>query len=151
LFFFGLSTWTAGAGAVTAEDAAGAGATSSPPVAPLVPELPAEDDTASSETLDRFGRGEGSAVADPRLPRPAAGAGSSLSLLLDDEPAPRPPRSPRAGRDALDFDALDDAEEASDESELEPPDPVVSAYAIGMAAIPVPIPNATANAPIRPI
>jgi hypothetical protein len=155
LFLFGASTRTAGAGAVTAEDAAGAGAASSLPVAPLVPELPAEEEDArSSETLDRFWRGEGfSAVADPRLPRPAAGAGSSpslLELLDDDEPPSRPPRSPRAGRDVPDFDALED-EEALDASELEPDDPVVSAYAIGIAAIPVPMPSATARAPIRPI
>ena len=156
LFLFGASTRTAGAGAVTAEDAAGAGAASSLPVAPLVPELPAEEeDGRSSETLDRFWRGEGfSAVADPRLPRPAAGAGSSLSLLLepldDDEPPSRPPRSPRAGRDVPDFDAPED-EEALEASELEPDDPVVSAYAIGIAAIPVPMPSATARAPIRPM
>jgi hypothetical protein len=155
LFLLELSARTAGAGAVTAEEAAGAGAASSSPVAPLVPELPAgvEDGTASSETLDRFWRGEGfSAVTDPRLPRPAAGAGSSPSalLLFEDEPASRPPRSPRAGRDVPDFDALED-EEALDASELEPDDPVVSAYAIGIAAIPVPMPRATASAPMRPM
>lgn len=156
LFFLELSARTAGAGAVTAEDAAGAGAASSLPVAPLVPELPAgvEDGTASSETLDRFWRGEGfSAVTDPRLPRPAAGAGSSPSLLLEllfEDPASRPPRSPRAGRDVPDFDALED-DEALDASELEPDDPVVSAYAIGIAVIPVPMPRATASAPIRPM
>jgi hypothetical protein len=48
-------------------------------------------------------------------------------LLELEDPASRPLRSPRAVRGALDFEALDDAEEASEESEREPPDPVVSA------------------------
>ena len=34
---------------------------------------------------------------------------------------------------------------------IEPPEPVVSAYAIGTAAIAEPMPNATASAPTRPI
>jgi len=54
--------------------------------------------------------------------------------------------APRDGADDVDADEVD---AASDEP-VEPPEPVVSAKAIGTDATAAPTPNATANAPTRP-
>jgi hypothetical protein len=63
-----------------------------------------------------------------------------------DAPIPRPDR--RAGAPAL---VDDPAVAVDDESEpIDPADPVVSANATGIAAIPDPTPRASANAPTRP-
>ena len=95
------------------------------------------------------------------VPRSAAGdsvpalVGSSLALL-----ARLPLRLPRDGELALVEGPLAEAplvegpvfeESAADDSALEPAEPVVSATATGTEAIAEPTPNATANAPTRPI
>jgi hypothetical protein len=73
-------------------------------------------------------------------------AGGEKFLYVCDEAAPLDAAAPRAGTRA---DTL--VESASDALEPdEPAEPVVSATAIGIAAVAQPIPNATANAPTRP-
>ncbi|MGV1005194.1 MAG: hypothetical protein ACOYEV_10630 [Candidatus Nanopelagicales bacterium] len=69
-----------------------------------------------------------------------------LSVLAADGDLP-PRTGPRVGVlvVAADTDGESDAAEPVD-----PPEPVVSANAIGTAAIAEPTPNATANAPTRP-
>jgi hypothetical protein len=68
------------------------------------------------------------------------------SLRDRDEAAPLDAAAPRAGPRA---DTLVEPESDALEPD-EPAEPVVSATAIGIAAIAQPIPNATANAPTRP-
>jgi hypothetical protein len=76
---------------------------------------------------------------------PPSRAGESL-VPDGDTPLPRPDR--RAGAPAL---VDDPAVAVDDDSEpVDPADPVVSANATGIAAIPDPTPRATANAPTRP-
>jgi len=50
----------------------------------------------------------------------------------------------------LDLGVDPDADEASEEFDVAPAEPVVSANATGIAATAEPTPNATANAPTRP-
>jgi hypothetical protein len=77
-----------------------------------------------------------------------AGAGAvGKEFLCDcDEAAPLGEAAPRAGPRA---GALVETESDALEPD-EPADPVVSATAIGIAAVAQPLPSATANAPTRP-
>jgi hypothetical protein len=108
----------------------------------------------------------------PELAAVPATSGESLPLAADGDPLPDPadpdPRQPdpatdpatdpvdvraclRAGDDVVAGVPDDAGDDDADDDPVEPADPVVSANATGAHATAEPTPNATANAPTRPI
>ena len=123
---------TRGATVIWADSTTAAGAaTASSETAPVVL-------IVSAETGDEPNDTDGMAIA--------AVAGGKEFLRDRDEAAPLDAAAPRAGPRA---DTLVEPEPETPEPE-EPAEPVVSATAIGIAAIAQPIPSANANAPTRP-
>ena len=111
------------------------------------PLLPADGDgtdgvVSTGEVLSELCR-VGAAEAGEPPPR----TGESEAVDDGDAPLPRPDR--RAGALAL-VEEPADADEPEVPVPVDPAEPVVSAYASGIAARPEPTPRATASAPTRP-
>ena len=127
--------------------------------------------TTASEGVEATVREDGTSVVDestavPLLPAEGVTTGESLPprrglaaaedaplrgaelLSAELESLEAPPRLPRRAGE----DFVEDVDAELEAWSLEAPaEPVVSAYAIGIAEIAEPMPNATANAPTRPM
>ena len=133
----GASLFAAGAAASEGVETTARGASVTASLAE--PALPAEGSATVGASLLR--RGLAAAEEDVPLRTPLD---ASLDEVLSLEAPPRPPR--RAGDDLV---AAEDPLVAW--SLVEPAEPVVSAYAIGITLIAEPMPSATARAPTRPM